>query len=246
MKRQLFLLLLLGLSYLCYSQERERIPLVDPVYRGWSAQLDIASPLMGYMSAPNTFNIEMIGDVNLYDRFFPVFELGYASIEKNIEERIYNTQAPYFRLGMNFNIIRTANNKGIYKDNKNYAYLGVRYAFSMLGYETKNVLVENDYWGDSYVIDYGNPFVYAGWAEIHGGVRVDLAKGFTMGWSVGLKFLMHTSEKNEQLMWYVPGYGKLNNMNFIFKYTVGYTFRTRRSKALIGTKLKKDKVNTEK
>ncbi len=237
MRLRILIIVMLLYALVANAQERKKIPLVDPAYRGFSVHADIASPIMGIVASPNTLNVELLADVNLYDRFFPVMELGYTSLTKEINESTYSINAPFFRFGMNFNIIRTVDNKGVYKENRSYAYLGVRYAFSVLDYALNNVKVENNYWGTTQVKDYTGSMVYSGWVEVHGGVRVDLAKGFTMGWSVGLRFLMHTSEDMKQILWYVPGYGKNNTINFSFKYTVGYTFKTKKAKELLGTKI---------
>lgn len=233
----MFVMLMLCVVFVA-AQERKRVPLMSPVYRGWSVHADVASPVMGIVAAPGTANVEVLADVNLYDRFFPVFELGYTSLSKDINGSEYNAQAQFFRLGMNFNIIKTVSNKGIYKENRSYAYLGVRYAFSLLDYSLNNVVVENPYWNTSYVKDFNNPMTYCGWAEIHGGVRMDLAKGFTMGWSVGIRFLMHNTADIKEAVWYVPGYGKNNAINFAFKYTIGFTMRTKKARELAGKEIK--------
>ena len=69
-----------------------------------------------------------------------------------------------------------------------------------------------------------NNVKYAGWMEVLGGVRVDLFKGLTLGWSIRLKTFLHTSAPDKSYVWYVPGYGKSSGMGVMFNYTIGYTF----------------------
>lgn len=194
------------------------------VFRGLSIHADIGSPIISLLGR-NARTYEVHLDVNLYRRIFPIFEIGYATAEKELISKInYNTKAPFFRVGVNYGLLKPFKDDETSRNVKSYPFVGVRYAFSPMWYNLENIIIGDEYWGTSEVIDFKNKFAYSGWVEIVGGVRVDLFKGLTLGWSVRLKTLLHTSAPNKSHVWYVPGYGKSSGMGFMFNYTIGYTF----------------------
>ena len=86
-------------------------------------------------------------------------------------------------------------------------------------------IINDDYWGVSRPLEVNPKYLYAGWAELVAGVRVNMAKGFTMGWNIRLGLLSHTSKSSlKNQLWYIPGFGKNNTVNVMFNYTFGYTF----------------------
>ncbi len=197
-----------------------------PVFRGVSAHVDVASPVMGIVFGKNVFNLEAQVDVNLFNRIFPIIEVGYTSAHKDIGAAKYHTDAPFFRLGLNYGLLKGYKNDDTERSLRSYPFLGVRYSFSPMNYKLDNVLISDDYWGGEQVRDFATPLLYAGWLEVVGGVRVDLIGGFTMGWSVRLLAALHTSKNvQKSALWYVPGYGSGNaGTSFTFNYTIGYTF----------------------
>ncbi len=196
------------------------------VFRGLSVHADIGSPIISLLGG-NARSYELQLDVNLYRRIFPIFEMGYATAQKALVSEInYNTKAPFFRLGVNYGLLKPFKDNASSRSVRSYPFVGVRYAFSPMWYNLENIIINDEYWGTSDVINYNNMFAYSGWVEIVGGVRVDLFKGLTMGWSVRLKTLLHTTAPDKSYLWYVPGYGKSSGMGFMFNYTIGYTFYT--------------------
>lgn len=208
-----------------------------PVFRGVSAHIDIASPLMGKIIDRSIKNAEALVDVNLLDKYFPVLEVGYAYLDKVGANGIaYTAQAPFFKLGANFNLLKSVDKKGKRKNMDSYGYLGLRYGLSPVRYDLSGVTVEDGYWGGSAPVDFPTKVAYAGWGEIVAGVRVDMIKGFTMGWSVRFKSFLHTNISPKAQMWYVPGYGNSDGSAFSFNYTLGYTFRTKSSRIVTDKK----------
>ena len=195
-----------------------------PVYHGWSVHLDIASPLMNLIHG-KVYGAEAQFDVNIYNRVFPILEFGYADVTGTLpSDATYQTSAPYVRVGLNYGLLRPFNRKGKHRSLNCYPFVGVRYAMAFMNYQINNVLITDDYWGAERKESYEKPFVYSGWLELVGGVRINLVKGFTMGWSVRFKTLVHTTAENKAYVWYVPGYGKSDGNAFTFNYTLGYTF----------------------
>jgi hypothetical protein len=193
------------------------------VFRGLSVHADVASPIVSLLGGyARSYEVQL--DVNLYRRLFPIFEIGYATANKEAMSGIvYNTKAPFFRLGLNYNLLKPFGDDDKSRSVQCYPFVGVRYAMSPTLYNISNIVVDDPYWGTSHVRDF-HDVDYVGWVEVVGGVRVDLFKGLTLGWSIRLKTLLHTSASNKAYVWYVPGYGKTSNMGVMFNYTIGYTF----------------------
>lgn len=195
-----------------------------PVYHGWSVHLDILSPCMNLING-DIYGAEAQFDVNLYNRVFPILEFGYADATCDVPSGIeYKTKAPYVRLGVNYGLLKPFNKRGNHRSLDCYPFVGVRYGMAFMDYRIDNVVIADRYWGAEQKVNYNQPFEYSGWLELLGGVRINLAKGFTLGWSVRFRTLLHTSASDKTFVWYVPGYGKSDGNAFTFNYTIGYTF----------------------
>jgi len=195
-----------------------------PVYHGWSVHVDILSPFMNLIHG-NIYGAEGQFDINLYNRVFPIFEFGYADATCTLPSNAtYKTSAPYARVGLNYGLLRPFNRKGDHRSLACYPFVGIRYGMAFMNYNINNVVIEDTYWKTQRVENYSKPFEYTGWVELLGGVRINLVKGFTMGWSVRFRTLLHTTADAKAFVWYVPGYGKSDGNAFTFNYTLGYTF----------------------
>ena len=212
-----------------YNNEEEQIqrPKVKQfqgdVFRGLSVHADIGSPIISLLGGyARSYEVQL--DVNIYRRIYPIFEVGYATAKKEAMSGIvYDTKAPFFRVGLNYGLLKPFKDDGSARSVKSYPFVGLRYAMSPITYSLSNVEIKDEYWETSVVEQFANTTKYAGWLEVVGGVRVDLFKGLTMGWSVRLKTLLHTTT-DKSYVWYVPGYGKSSGMGVMFNYTIGYTF----------------------
>jgi hypothetical protein len=244
MKKYFFTILLLIFPLLIFAQNEENEqekPQKNSYkgfpYRGFSVHADIASPFMEKLQNKNALSFEFQADVNLFDKIFPILEVGFGSINNTLKsESSYKTSSPFFRIGLNYNLMKNVNKDGTPKIIRSYPFLGLRYGFNVLSYQLDNAQVTSDYWNESQSLNFGEKAVFAGWGEIVGGIRVDIKSGFTMGWSVRLKTLFHAS-KNKSQLWYVPGYGLTSGSAFSFNYTLGYTFKVSSKKQAVSSTL---------
>jgi hypothetical protein len=210
------------------TEEQNQTPKVNQyqgeVFRGLSVHADVGSPIISFFGGfARSYEVQL--DVNLYRRLYPIFEMGYATAQKEaLSGIIYNTKAPFFRLGLNYGLLKPIKDDGSERSVKCYPFVGLRYAFSPVTYNLLNVEIKDEYWGTSDIENFRDNVEYAGWMEVVGGVRVDLFKGFTLGWSIRIKTFLHTSAPDKTYVWYVPGYGKSSGMGVMFNYTIGYTF----------------------
>lgn len=195
-------------------------------FRALSVHADIFSPIMGIITNKDIKTFELQTDINLYDKFFPTIEAGFGSISTALKNgQTYNSSSPFFRIGINYNLLNNATVDGTPKVIHSYPFLGLRYGFGAFNYKMNNIPLNDGYWGIDKRYDFESNGVYGGWFEIVGGIRVDIYRGITMGWSVRLKTAFHSPDKAK--LWWTPGYGFTSSGQFSFNYTVGYTFRTR-------------------
>ena len=199
-----------------YNQAPKVKQFQGDAFRGLSVHADIGSPIISLLGGyARSYEVQL--DVNLYRRLYPIFELGYATARKEaVSKIVYDTKAPFFRVGLNYGLLKPFRDDGTERSVICYPFVGLRYAFSPVTYNLSNVEIKDEYWGTVAVEDFMNNVKYAGWMEVLGGVRVDLFKGLTLGWSIRLKTFLHTSAPDKSYVWYVPGYGKSSGMGVMF------------------------------
>ena len=95
--------------------------------------------------------------INLKDRYFPVFELGYGTADSDnpTTNLKYKTSAPYWRVGMDFNIAK--NKHDAYR-----VYAGARYAMTYYKFDVVGSGLKDPVWGDD--VDYNVKGMKAVWA----------------------------------------------------------------------------------
>ena len=219
-------LLLLGVALWAKPRRESRVFFGTP-YRGWSILTD-GMPLIYNASESHAIDYYQVKvNVNYYDKLFPTLELGYASVDKTLDnEAQYEVSSPFFRLGMDYNLISPLTADGLPRVNKSYPYLGLRYAATRCSYSSTHVpSVGNTYWPTNVSSSLSNSAVYCGWIEVMMGVHINLYKGFSLGWAASIQTFFHSTASETAALWYVPGYGNPDGAGFEFRYFIGYTFR---------------------
>ncbi|MEE1091093.1 MAG: DUF6048 family protein, partial [Paludibacteraceae bacterium] len=128
------------------GEEQIQKPKVDQyqgnVFRGLSVHADIGSPIISLLGGDaRSYEVQL--DVNLYRRIYPIFELGYATAKKEATSGIiYDTKAPFFRVGLNYGLLKPFKDDGSERSVKCYPFVGVRYAFSPVTYNLSNIVIE--------------------------------------------------------------------------------------------------------
>lgn len=141
--------------------------------------------------------------INLKDRYFPVFELGYGTADSDnpTTNLKYKTSAPYWRVGMDFNIAK--NKHDAYR-----VYAGARYAMTYYKFDVVGSGLKDPVWDDD--VDYNVNGMKANyhWMEAVFGVDAKIAGPLRLGWSVRYRRRITHDDGNIGKTWYVPGYGK--------------------------------------
>ena len=212
----LFGLPVTGIAQNKTTKEAEDIQ--QPFYQGTMVKVDV-SGLMGKALGNEYASTEANVECNLLNRYFPVFELGYGSIDTINEETDihYKTSAPYFRIGAGYNIF----SKKPYLPGK--MLVGARLGFSSFSYDVEAPAMTDPVWGETSIpVSFQGVKSNASWLELVAEVRTNVYKNFHLGFSVRYKslFSVKKSENSEPL--YIPGYGKNKSNGFGITYNISY------------------------
>ena len=141
--------------------------------------------------------------INLKDRYFPVFELGYGTADSDnpTTNLKYKTSAPYWRVGMDFNIAK--NKHDAYR-----VYAGARYAMTYYKFDVVGSGLKDPVWDDDVDYNVKGMKAYYHWMEAVFGVDAKIAGPLRLGWSVRYRRRITHDDGNIGKTWYVPGYGK--------------------------------------
>lgn len=171
------------------------------LFRGVSVSVDAAGAALVHLSDYGQYEAAL--RINLKDRYFPVFELGYGVGEHEedvVTGMAVKAKAPYFRVGLDFNVMK--NKHDIYR-----IYAGVRYGHTSFDTDITNNAVEDPIWGGK--VDYNilSEKTNYHWAEGVFGVDAKIVGPFRMGWSVRYRRRIASTDHDCGNIWYVPGYG---------------------------------------
>lgn len=200
-----------------------------PLYNGISVGVDLWGPGSALLGG-DFLSSEVVVDVNLKNRFFPIAELGYGTTDTWNEKGIhYKSNAPYFRVGMDYNALFN-------KKHGHMILVGLRYGASSFKYDINalgpsdpiyggvvgNPNLEDDIWGGSLPYNHKGMKGSMQWAEFCVGIRAKLSEVLYMGWALRFKFKLSASTDEYGDPWYVPGFGEYGSNTMGVSYTITY------------------------
>lgn len=196
------------------TEEEQPQPLFQGIYVG--------ADVFGFMNqalGSDIMSTEASIEVHLKNRFFPVVEIGYGSIETTNDETdiYYKTSAPYFRVGLDYNVFyKKPHLPGFFT-------VGLRYGYSSFNYDIESPALVDPNWGHTTI-----PFSYKGvesnasWAELVLGMKANVFNNFYMGFSIRYRSRLSVKKHENSEPNYIPGYGKGKSSNFGITYNLVY------------------------
>lgn len=200
-----------------------------PLYNGISIGVDlwgIGSKVLG----GDNISSEVAIDVDLKHRFFPTLELGYGSSNESGDLGIrYKTQAPYLRIGLDYNALYKKQHGQLFTVGARYGITNFKYDIESLGLDDPiygggvgNPNLTDDIWGGSLPYNYTGMKGTMQWIEICLGVRANIWKNLHMGWSIRMKYKLSATTGTYGDPSYVPGFGKYGSSTIGVVYTITY------------------------
>ena len=141
--------------------------------------------------------------LNLHDQWFPIAEVGYG-IGEHLNDEVtslsYKTAAPYFRIGMDWNLLKK-------KHGANRLYGGFRYAFTSYKVDLWRNSLPDPVWQLDASFGVTNEKCSQHWLEAVLGVDSKIVGPLHLGWSVRYRRRLAHRDGVIGKTWYVPGYG---------------------------------------
>ena len=180
-----------------FKMEKDSIPL----FCGFSVSFDLVGPAMMMMTSHGEYEGAL--RVNLHDQWFPIFELGLGRANHENDEvtgLTYKTTAPYFRLGMDWNILRK-------KHQPNRMYAGFRYAFTSYNVDIIRENLPDPVWQTKTGFGVEGSRCNMHWLEVVLGIDAKVFGPLHLGWTVRYKRRLMHNDGALDATWYVPGFG---------------------------------------
>ena len=210
----LLLMLLMAAQTACgqklFKMEKDSIPL----FRGFSVSFDLVGPAMLLMGTHGEYEGAL--RVNLHDQWFPIVELGVGRANHENDKvtgLTYKTTAPYFRLGMDWNILRR-------KHQANRMYAGFRYAYTNYKVDCIREALPDPVWSSQTGFGYRDMACNMHWAEIVLGIDAKVFGPLHLGWTVRYKRRLFHNDGTLGNTWYVPGFGINDKDNLAANFNV--------------------------
>lgn len=180
-----------------FTIEKDSVPLLN----GFAVSFDAAGPVILALSDYGEY--EAAVRLNLHNQYFPIVEIGYgkADHDDEVTEIHYKTQAPYFRVGCDLNLLKN-------KHSANRLYAGLRYAFTSYKVDISRPTFQDPVWGWDAGFSVSGDQCNQHWAEVVFGLDTRLWGPLHLGWSVRYKLRLTHKDSSVGNTWYVPGYGK--------------------------------------
>jgi hypothetical protein len=191
-------------------------------FNGLRLELNVAPIINSLLLNKEVFGYEAAIQANILKKYYPVLEMGFAGADHMASnDIIFKTNGLYSRVGVDLNIIKP---KAKQLPTNNLFLVGVRVGFSNFKYDLNNVILTDEYWGQSQKRDFIDEKASKVWFEISAGMRVEVVKKVYMGWTIRSKNFFKEDAVGELNPWYVPGYGISSGSKWSLVYAIGYSF----------------------
>ena len=184
-----------------FRMEKDSIPF----FRGFAVSFDLVGPAKMMLSDYGEYEGAL--RINLHDQWFPIFEMGIgrANHKKDeVTELSYKTSAPYFRIGLDWNIMK--------KKHEPYRiYAGWRYAFTSYKCDIVREGLVDPVWKTKTDFGVEDMSCYQHWLEGVFGIDATIFGPLHLGWNVRYKRRIAHKEEVIGKAWYVPGFGVAND-----------------------------------
>ena len=190
----------------------------DLSFKGIGLSADLSG--YAYSLLDDYTSAEFAVEANFGNRIYPTVEIGKGWCDTTDETTLihYKTSAPYYRVGLNYNFFT--------KDEKpnpdSYIYGLARIAWTNPQYDVNTPPITDPVWGGESSLALKGVNGSCTWAELGAGIKVKIAKGFHMGWSIRYKVRISQQKGTNSNMWYIPGYGINKSTCFGGTYSLIY------------------------
>jgi len=149
-----------------------------------------------------------------------VLEGGAGSSHYDYPDLNYTSNSSFVRLGVDKTILSRLG-----PGDWDAAFFGLRYGLGFIQRGEASYLIVDSVWGNSSGLVPAKNFM-AHWAELTGGVRVELLHGLFAGWDVRARFLLNGRSFQDLSPSFIAGYGRGDKTTvFDFNFYLLYAIR---------------------
>lgn len=216
-------MLLLSCALTANAQQRpkkmaEEEPDTIPLLKHIAVSVDLVGPIQWAVSTNGQVEAQL--RIDLKDKYYPVLELGYghADASEVATGLHYKTNAPYGRIGMDWNLLK--NKHDVYR-----LFAGFRYAFTSYKFDVNSTtpITDPTYGGVSPYEATGISASYH-WLEGVMGIDAKIWGPIHFGWSFRYRRRIAHKDGDIGNTWYVPGFGKQGASRMGLTFNVGVEF----------------------
>ncbi len=148
-------------------------------------------------------SFDLWASLSLHNWFEPVVEMGIGFADNHPEDGNFHYKGKpsfYGKIGINYNFL--------YKSDPAYqVYFGLRGGFTSFRYDITDITINSSYWDQTDKFSIVGQKAHAIYGEVVGGIKVNLWKNLSMGWSARYKIKGKVSKAGNSTPWFIPGYG---------------------------------------
>lgn len=178
--------------------ERDSIPM----FKGFAVSGDLVGAAQLLLSDYGQYEGAL--RINLHDQYFPIVEVGYGRAnheDDQVTGITYKTQAPYFRLGIDLNMLKR-------KHTGNRLFVGLRYGYTNYKVDIARRPYPDPVWQTETSFGVKGEGCYQHWAEMVFGLDAKVFGPLHLGWSVRYRQRLAHDDGIMGNVWYVPGFGR--------------------------------------
>jgi hypothetical protein len=167
------------------------------------AGLEVSGPVI-YFTDRNNLSTEGYIAIDLNEKLAIYAGGGYSDFKYLQYNYSYLNKGIFFKAGVDLNLLKPEISMGKY-----WVGIGLRYGLSAFTSETPSFWYKN-YWG-TVTSSIGSSTRLGHYLEISPGVRVELFRNFSLGWSISLRRLIYSGTSKDLRPIFFPGYGSGGN-----------------------------------
>ena len=173
-----------------------------------------------YIADRNILNIEGYISYDVNEKRAWTIGAGYLDYKYSQYNYDYLNNGFFFRAGADFNLLKPEKSMGKY-----WAGIGLRYGLSIFNSETP-LITQANYWGTT-TSSIDKRTNTGHFLEASPGVRAEVFRNISMGWTISLRMLLYTSTGKDLRPIYFPGYGTADKsfssgLNYFIVWNIPY------------------------
>jgi len=173
--------------------------------------LEVLGPVR-YFTDKNTLSVEGYVSADLNEKLSVVLGGGYLDYQYSQYNYTYLNNGFFIRAGTDFNLLKPKKSLGKY-----WGGVGLRYGLSHFKWEVPTYSQTN-YWGEA-SSSLPPEKSWGHFIEVSPGMRAEIFRNFSMGWSISLKMLIYAGSDKDLKPIYFPGFGKAEK-----RFNTGFSY----------------------